>query len=87
MAEQESKSLDEQEFMLTTDDNPYDPFTQWNEWYAWDEDNGYHTSGYLARIVKTSDNLSEADQAKAIMDAMTEIVDFNLSGHHKIVYK
>ncbi len=28
---------------LTTVDNPYDPFTQWDEWYAYDEGKGYAT--------------------------------------------
>ena len=26
--------------MLTTSDNPYDPFTQFDEWYAFDERKG-----------------------------------------------
>ena len=36
--------------MITTIDNPYNPFTQFDEWYAFDEGKGYCTSGYLARI-------------------------------------
>ena len=46
--------------MLTTKDNPYDPFTQWDDWYAFDEEQGYCTSGYLARIVKTSNEMADA---------------------------
>jgi hypothetical protein len=60
--------------MLTTTDNPFDPFTQWHEWYTWDYQAGYHTPGYLARIVRSSDELSEADQGEAILDAMDEII-------------
>jgi hypothetical protein len=71
--------------MLTTDDNPYDPFTQWNQWYTYDETSGHHTTGLLARIVKTSHHLSDADQDKAIEDAMQEIVDLNASGLHRLV--
>ena len=71
--------------MLTTVDNPFDPFTQWDEWYTWDASAGYHTPGYLARIVKTSYDLSEYDQDLAIVDAMNEIVDEHNNGFYKII--
>lgn len=72
-------------YMLTTIDNPYDPFTEWDEWYAWDLGEGYHTPGLLARIAKASDELSEADQFLAIQDAIDEIVRENVSGMHRRV--
>jgi hypothetical protein len=71
--------------MLTTVDNPYDPFKQFDEWYAWDESAGYHTSSFLARIVKTSDELSDADQSLAIEQAIDEIVRENVSGVYRKV--
>lgn len=66
--------------MLTTVDNPYDPFTQFPDWYAYDEASGYHTSGFLARIVKSSDELSEADQQAELDRAIDEIVEENVCG-------
>ena len=71
--------------MLTTVDNPYSPFTQWDEWFAFDRDHGYNTPGYLARIVITSDELSDADQELAIDSAIREIVEFNVLGIYKII--
>lgn len=68
--------------MLTTIDNPYNPFTQFDEWFAFDTQKGYHTCSYLARIAKTSDDLSEADNEEAIDEAMNEIVRFNLTGNY-----
>ena len=50
-----------EQFMLTTTDNPYDPFTQFDDWFAFDESMGYHTCSYLARVCKTSEDFSEAD--------------------------
>jgi hypothetical protein len=76
---------DRPDYMLTTFDNPFDPFTQWDEWYAWDMNAGYHTPGLLARIAKTSDELSEADQHLAIQQAIDEIVRENVLGVHKKV--
>ena len=67
-------------YMLTTIDNPFNPSTDFDRWYQYDVEKGYHTCGYLARICKTSDSLSEADQAKAIDDAIDEIVKMNING-------
>lgn len=69
--------------MLTTIDNPFNPFTDFNEWYAWDFAAGYHTPEYLARIVITSDELSEADQAQAVEMAINEIVKMNVLGIYR----
>lgn len=68
------------EYMLTTLDNPHDPFTQFDAWFSWDQAAGYCTSGLLARIARTSDELSEADQHRALQEAIEEIVTENVSG-------
>ena len=75
------------EYMLTTSDNPFDPYTQWDEWYAFDVGAGYHTSAYLARIVRSSDELSERDQSLAIKEAIDEILEFNLTGNYVKAYE
>lgn len=71
--------------MLTTIDNPFDPFTHFDEWKAFDEAKGYSSCAYLARIVKSSDELSEADEALAIEQAIDEIVRLNLLGIYRKV--
>jgi hypothetical protein len=71
---------DTTEYMLTTVDNPFDPFTRFDEWLEYDMRMGYHTSAFLARIAKTSNELSEPDQAIAIQNAIDEIVRENVSG-------
>ena len=73
--------------MLTTIDNPFDPFTQWDEWKRFDEDMQYYTCEYLARIAKTSDDLSDADNESAIEDAINEIVSLNILGVYRKVFK
>lgn len=60
--------------MLTTIDNPYDPFDQFDQWYAFDTQMGYHTCSYLARVCKSSPELSEKDQDMLTYAAMDEIV-------------
>ena len=68
------------EYMLTTVDNPYDPFTDFNAWLAFDTRMGYNTSGFLARIAMIPDDMPESYQAQAIQDAIDEIVSENVSG-------
>ena len=65
-----------QDSWLTTKDNPYDPFTQFDEWYQFDTSNGYNTCGYIARIAKTSDELSEEDYNIEIERAIDEILRY-----------
>lgn len=74
------------EYMLTTIDNPYNPFTHWDEWYAYDEGAGYHTSGLLARITINSHELSEVDQNLAISYAIDEIIEENVLGIYTKAY-
>lgn len=71
--------------MLTTVDNPFDPITQFDDWYEYDESKGYCTSGYVARIAKTSDDLSKNDQDLAIQAAIDEIISMNPDGFYKKV--
>jgi hypothetical protein len=68
------------EYMLTTVDNPFNPFTMFDEWMDYDIRMGYNTAAFLARIAKVSDDLSQPDQSLAIQNAIDEIVYENVSG-------
>lgn len=76
---------DDTEYMLTTFDNPFNPFEEFDEWFVWDTMAGYNTAGLLDRITISSHELSEADQALAIQQAIDEIVEENVSGMHRKV--
>lgn len=71
--------------MITTTDNPYSPVTHYDDWLAWDEAEGYYSNNLLARVVITSDELSEVDRLQSIEDGIDEIVNENLSGVHSKV--
>jgi hypothetical protein len=73
--------------MLTTVDNPYDPFTQFAEWYAFDVSSGYYTASFLGRIVQSSDQLSDEDIESAMEDAIDEIVKENTLGVYRKVVR
>ena len=73
--------------MLTTIDNPFNPFTQFDDWNKFDEQHGYYTNGYLARIAHTSDELSDADYTAEIERAIDEICEYNVLGIYRKVYE
>ena len=73
--------------MLTTVDNPFDPFTQFDEWNSYDEQKGYYTCSYLARFAYTSSDLSNTDQSIAVNEAIDEIVKSNPLGIYRKVTK
>jgi hypothetical protein len=75
------------ESMLTTIDNPYNPFTQFDDWYAFDVGMGYNTCSYLSRIAIVSEELSDADIDLAIERAIDEILELNLTGKYIKVTK
>jgi hypothetical protein len=70
---------------LTTFDNPYDPFTQFSSWFLYDVENGYNSCDYLARIAKTSDQLTNKENAAEISDAIDEIIKYDFRNIYKKV--
>lgn len=73
--------------MLTTLDNPFDPTVDFDAWLNYDEGQGYNSCAYLARIARSSDELSDEDQQLAIEQAIDEIVKLNLTGNYKKIVK
>ena len=71
--------------MLTTIDNPFNPFTHFDEWFAFDEEKGYHTCQFLARISRASSDMSDSDYEREYERAIDEIVKFNVRGIDKKV--
>ena len=71
-------------YALTTVDNPYDPFTDWEHWFLYDIVNGYNSCAYLARIATTSDQLTEEENLKEIERAIDEIIQYNPKLYKKV---
>lgn len=70
---------------LTTIDNPYDPFEQFTLWFLFDEEKGYHSSAYLGRIARTSDQLTEKENDLEIERAIDEIIKHDFRNIYKKV--
>lgn len=72
---------------LTTTDNPFDPFDQYDQWQAYDMQMGYNTDAYVARVLKTSSELSEEEQNRDYEAAINEIISYNLTGNYKKIVR
>lgn len=73
--------------MLTTIDNPYSPFDNFREWYAFDMSMGYNSCSYLDRVCNTSNELSDEFNEMSIEEAIDEIVRINVNGKYKKVFE
>ena len=62
--------------MITTVDNPFNPFKQFDDWLNWDTRRGYNTCNTLARIAKTTNALSDDVNDEEIEEAMDSMVEF-----------
>ena len=74
-----------EELFVTTTDNPYNYFTQFDDWFAFDTQKGYNTCAYVARIAMVSNEMSEAEYRQGVNDAAKEIVRLNLTGNYTLV--
>ena len=73
------------EVMLTTIDNPYNPFEQFDLWLLFDKEKGYNTCEYLARIVNLTNDMSEKEIEVATDRAIDDIIVNDPFGIYKKV--
>lgn len=73
------------EYRLTTEDNPYNPFTQFEAWYLRDIQLGHNTCSRLARLTDNSGKLSEEEEKEDLDNAMNEMIKiFFLDNYYKV---
>ena len=71
--------------MLTTSDNPYDPFEQFQSWFLFDVEKGYNSCAYLGRIARTSEQFSDEENNIIIEEAIDEIIKYDFMNIYKKV--
>jgi hypothetical protein len=65
------------ECMLTTIDNPFDPFEQFASWDLFDQEKGYQSKERLARFVQLTDEMSQQEENEEIERAIDEIIKYD----------
>lgn len=73
--------------MLTTFDNPYDPFEDFTSWLLYDNEKGYNSSGRLMRIAKLSDDMTQKETDEEVERAIDEIIKYDFLNVYKKVTK
>jgi hypothetical protein len=65
-------------YMLSTTDNPFDPFNDFTSWYMFDCEKGHNTCARLARIANVSETMSQKEINEELERAMDFIVTHDL---------
>ena len=63
--------------MLTTIDNPFDPFEQFTSWLLFDKEKGYNSSERLMRIANISDDMTQKEIDEETERAIDEIIKYD----------
>nr|DAI45396.1 MAG TPA: hypothetical protein [Caudoviricetes sp.] len=74
------------ECMLTTCDNPFNPFTQFTKWLLYDVEKGYNTCDYLGRIAVTSDEFTPEEAQFYNEQAIDEIIKHDYRNIYRKVW-
>lgn len=72
-------------YMITTVDNPFNPYENFDSWFMFDMDKGYNTCSYLSRVAHTSDSLSDSENDAEIERAIDEIIKYNPTNMYRKV--
>ena len=59
---------------VTTVDNPFNPFDDFNSWFMFDIEKGYYTSNKLGRLTHLRDDMSEQEENEEVERAVDELI-------------
>lgn len=62
---------------LTTVDNPYNPFEDFDSWLMYDIEKGYNTNGILARMTNIKNEMTDQEQINEIERAIDRIIEID----------
>nr|DAR66128.1 MAG TPA: hypothetical protein [Caudoviricetes sp.] len=73
--------------MLTTEDNPFNPWTQYELWRRWDIDHGYNLESYIASLMPMLNDSSIEDYEHTWSVAVSSMLEENIFGNLKLIPK
>lgn len=75
----------EYDVLITTYDNPFDPFKDFNRWYLEDQRLGYNSWEKVARFCSQSENMTQEEELADIEKAIDEVVMNDFTGIYRKV--
>ena len=79
--------MNEDRCMITTNDNPYDYFEQFDSWFMFDVEKGYNCCSILARTAQISDEMSQKEIDEEEERAIDQIIKYDFTNTYKKVTK
>lgn len=81
-------SINKKEMFISTIDNPFNYFNEFEKWLSFDELNGHNTLSLLARLLPNSiDNISDELENIMLDDIINKLVEENNLLYKKIYNK
>lgn len=78
---------DHRTFSITTIDNPFNPFVDFNEWFLFDCEKNYYTLNKLARLSKVTDSMSSKEESNEVERAIERLIEIDPLDIYIKVYK
>jgi len=74
------------QFHITTIDNPFDPFENFDDWFQFDVEKGYYSCSKIARIVENIENTEEKQEDELLEEAIDRLIEIDpLDIYRKLV--
>lgn len=68
------------QFMLSTIDNPFNPFEDFASWFRYDSEKNYNSSEYVARLAKYKDDMTQREIDMETERVIDEIIFYDPIG-------
>ena len=63
--------------MISTKDNPFDPFDDFNAWLLFDKEKGYDSNERVARLAHITEDMTEEESDKEFERAMDRLIEID----------
>lgn len=73
------------QFALTTFDNPFNPFDDFDQWYSFDKEKGYDSSEKVMRLAELTDEMTDIEENLEIERVIDRIIALDFLNIYKKV--
>lgn len=80
-------SFDYRSFAITTSDNPFNPFVDFDSWFLFDCEKQYYSLNKLARLSNVVESMSSKEEAIEIERAIERLIEVDPCGIYMKIYK